>query len=96
MVGGVYAGWQSGSRGWLTGLVGVGFSWLLIIFYDYAWSPHQTTAMLTAVGEISGNLPVAAVVAISLLPGCILGGMGGLIGAQLNVVIRRPTKAAGS
>lgn len=88
---GVVAGFVFERRGWIQGALVVFADWLMLLIFNYVVNARATTSMTSAVGEILGNMPSLAVVAITLFIGFLLGMLGGATGAQLRrlVSIRR-------
>lgn len=98
VVGGVVGGWLAVRRGWLVGLLGVGFGWLVLLAYAHvvAFGPVRVmTDTMAGIIAGGGNLPGAALVALTLFIGLLLGGLGGGIGSQLARLTGRSTAAAG-
>lgn len=86
---GVCGGFFAMRRGWLVGLAGVGLSWTVLIIYGLVVAAGPTQEMLRVMGALIGNITSPGVVALTLLIGCALGGLGGGIGTQLAAMVRR-------
>lgn len=85
---GVLAGAWVVRRGWFVGAVSVGLDWLVLIIYNFAVAGREVATMASTLGGILGNLPGAAIVAITFLIGALLGGLGGIIGSHLVQAFR--------
>ncbi|PEN15102.1 hypothetical protein CRI94_02100 [Longibacter salinarum] len=81
----VLVGVLSAGRGWLAGLLTVLLPWAGILAWSYSVAPGSTPILLDVLGGlIGGNTPGAAVVALTLLFGALLGFAGGAVGGQLR------------
>jgi len=86
---GVVAGAWQGPGGWRTGGLGVGLGWLLLMGYNGIVAPEPVGRLADTLGGILGGLPGLAVFAITLLIGVLLGTVGGGLGTQFSLVLRR-------
>lgn len=80
---GLAAGLWIGNGGWHLGAVSVGLEWLIVVVYNYIVDAGAVHLMTQTVGSIFGNMPFFVVVALTLLIGLLLGGLGGAAGTQL-------------
>lgn len=71
----------AGRRGWLVGLAGGSASWLVLAIWSRWVDARAVDEMLRVVGAILGNLPGAAVFAVTVLIGGSLGLAGGWLGS---------------
>lgn len=86
---GLVAGFWAGPRGWLIGAAGVGLGWAALIGYNFVRAPAAVGQMAETMGGLLGNLPAAALVAVTLLLGALLGMAGGGLGTQLRALRSR-------
>ncbi len=87
LLAGVVAGVWVVRCGWLIGALGVGLAWAGLVVYNYLVAAGATSAMAGTMGGLLGNLPGAAVVALTVCIGLLLGALGGFAGTQLVLLI---------
>jgi hypothetical protein len=89
-LGAVLAGWlRARGTGIASGAVVLVVSWGLLVGYNFAVAPAETTEMTRVVAGILGLGPGASTVVVTLLAASILGGAGGGFGAALRRVWKR-------
>ena len=86
---GLVAGLWKGPGGWWVGGMGVGLTWLGLILYNFSVAAEPVGRMTEVLGGILGNLPGMAVVGATLLIGILLGTVGGGLGTQIRLLIKR-------
>lgn len=92
---GVGAGVWQGRGGWHLGALAVGIEWAGWVIYSYTVDARAVHLMTETIGSVLGNLPFFAVVALTLLIGMVLGGLGGGVGTRLrSLLVRRRTARA--
>lgn len=89
IVAGVATGIWFGRRGWLMGLLVVGLDWLILVGYNVLVDARAFGVMTRTMGGLLGNLPSAAIVALTVLIGGLIGAAGGATGSQLRVLVNR-------
>lgn len=86
---GVGAGVWQGPGGWRLGAAAVGIDWAVWLAYNYSVDIRAVHVMTETMGAVLGNMPFFVVVALTLLIGLVLGGLGGMIGTQLHHILKR-------
>lgn len=86
---GVGAGMWFEGRGWIFGALAVGLDWLALVVFSFSVDSRAVGVMTYTMGRILGNLPSPVIVAITLLIGMLIGGLGGAAGTQLRRIIDR-------
>lgn len=87
-------GYWIGRRGWMLGAAAVGFDYLALVLYSYAADPRAFGVMTDTMGALVGNLPGAAIVAVTLAIGAATGALAGAAGSRLRRVVElRPAPA---
>ncbi len=91
VAGGVVAGYLAVDKGWLWGGAAVGFSWALLVTYNFVVANGPVSRMIDIMAQILGNMPEVMFVVLTILIGCALGVCGGLVGAQTARIVRSRT-----
>ena len=91
VAGGAVAGYLAVDKGWLWGGLAVGFSWSLLVAYNFVVANGPVSRMIDVMAQILGNMPEAMFVVLTILIGCALGVCGGLVGAQTARIVRSRT-----
>ncbi len=88
----ILTGVLSTRRGWLTGFLALEIAWGSVLLGSYLIAPGASSVLLGVIGGlISGNTIPAVAVACTLIFGGFLGLAGGVIGAQLRMIVRAAT-----
>lgn len=91
---GVMAGVLAPETGGRSGLLAVGASWGGVLLWSLLAAPDASAVLLDVLGGlVGGNTPGAAIVALTLAFGALLGLTGGLAGSQARLLAQ---PAAGS
>ncbi len=91
VAGGAVAGYLAIEKGWLWGGLAVGFSWMLLVVFNFVVANDPVSRMIDVMAQILGNMPEAMFVVLTILIGCALGVCGGLVGAQTARIVRSRT-----
>jgi hypothetical protein len=83
---GAVAGAWSARWHWWAGAASVGLAWAGATVYTAAVAPGSFRVLLDTLGALGGNIPGAALVALPVLTGSLLGALGGAIGRQLRLL----------
>lgn len=81
-------GWWTGKRGWLTGGIGVGTCWLILLGYNGIVAPGPTHEFARIFAGLVGDLPPFLTYVMVLVIGLLLGMLGGVVGSQLRSLLR--------
>lgn len=86
LIGAVIAGVWSGRslQGGVIGLGGLGIGWGLLLLHSFVVAGGATAVLVRTLGQFMGNTPGEIVVGAMVIIGVILGGLGGLLGAQIR------------
>jgi len=88
ILGGAIAGFASGRTGWIVGAAAVGFSWAILILYNFAVAPPEMARFLRITGGLFGNMSGPMVVVVTVLIGVLIGLLGGTIGGLIRNLAR--------
>lgn len=88
ILGGAVAGFASSRTGWIVGAAAVGFSWALLILYNFAVAPPEMARFLRITGGLLGNMSGSMVVGVTVLMGVLIGLLGGAIGGLIRSLAR--------
>lgn len=95
---GVVGGLWAQRNGWLVGAAGVGLGWAAAVVYSLWTAPASTRILLDTLaqlfGQMLGNFPDGLLVGATVLIGAVLGMLGGVMGAQLRLLISTPETAS--
>lgn len=75
-------------HGWLVGAAGAALAWATLLIYTVTTAPAASRVLLDTVGALAGNIPGAAVVALTVMLGGLLGAVGGALGTVIRPVFR--------
>lgn len=77
---GIVAGALIPRHGWFVGAAGTALGWASVLVYSFVVAPASTRVYLDTLSGFAGNIPGFAFVALTVVLGALLGGLGGAIG----------------
>jgi len=83
---GVGAGVWSSRWHWPIGALGVGLAWAGAVVYTAGAAPGAFRVLLDTLGALAGTIPGDAFVALPVVLGSLLGGLGGAVGRCLRLL----------
>lgn len=89
VIGAIIGGYLYKKGGWKIGIGAMFLSWGGLLLWNYVVAPQQTATLFQTMSALLGNLPAFAFPTLTLVLAIGLGGLGGLLGTQIESQLRR-------